>query len=103
PRYNRTEQIRIQLVPKTEELAEIVVVGEALAVVRRGDTIQYNAEAFKTFVNDPMERLFQVLPGMRLEDGVLTYLGQPIKRITIDGERLFGNDVSLALENIRAD
>lgn len=103
PPNERLPVVHIQLVEEPQELAEIFVAGEALAVVIKGDTVQFNAKAFETFVNDPMAQLFDVLPGMEFVDGQLTYLGEPIHRVTIDGQRLFGDHVALSLEHIRAD
>lgn len=103
PAPRRMQLVHVDLSVSAQELAEIIVVGKALAVVRKGDTIQFNADAFKTFAHDPMAKLFEALPGMRLEDGILTYLGERIHRVTIDGQRLFGDHVDIALENIRAD
>lgn len=93
----------VRLTEKLHDLAEIVVSGDAVAVVMRGDTVRFIASAFKTFEDDPMSKLFEVIPGMRFENGSLIYLGEAIHRITIDHQRLFGDQVMLALENIRAD
>jgi len=101
--FSSTGNVPVYLVEKTSELAEIVVVGDVLAVVIKGDTVQFNAEAFKTFEGDPMSKLFELLPGMKLENGALSYFGETIQRITIDGTRLFGDNVTAALKNIRAD
>lgn len=95
--------IFIPLAEVPEELVEIVVVGKSLAVVVKGDTVQFNASAFKVFANESMEKLFEALPGMSFDNGQLTYMGESIHRITIDGKRLFGDHVDLALANIRAD
>ena len=96
-------QARAYLREKRNVLSEIVVTGELIAVVTKGDTTLFNAAAFKTFEGDVMSRLFEKLPGMEFRYGRLFYLGDPIQRVTIDGNRLFGDNVMLALENIRAD
>ncbi|MDR1719244.1 MAG: hypothetical protein LBR67_03890 [Dysgonamonadaceae bacterium] len=103
PPERGTRYVHVFLAEQPHELAEIVVVGEAVAVVIKGDTVQFNANAFKTFEGDAMTKLFEVLPGMKLENNMLTYLGKKIDRVTIDGNRLFGDNVMLAMENIKAD
>lgn len=93
----------VALAESPQDIAEIIVVGKAVAVVIRGDTVQFNADAFKTFANDPMSSLFTILPGMTVKDGKLYYLDEQISRVTVDGQRLFNDHIGLALENIRAD
>ena len=95
--------VEMELMESSLDLTEIVVVGEALAVVMKGDTVYYNAKAFKTFEGDDMAAIFEKLPGMEVSEGGLTYLGKTVHRLTIDNTRLFGDDVLLAIRNIRVD
>lgn len=103
PPAGQIHLVRIPLAQTVQEIAEIVVVGKEVAMVVKGDTVKFNAGAFKTFLNDPMSALFEALPGMTFENGVLTFMGESVQRITIDGKHLFNDHVGLALASIRAD
>ncbi|OFY42402.1 MAG: hypothetical protein A2X18_10975 [Bacteroidetes bacterium GWF2_40_14] len=95
--------IYVALSEKTYGITEVIVKGNMVAVISRGDTTRYNAAAFKTMVGDNMAELFKKFPGMEFNGTNLTFRGTTIERINIDDKRLFNNDVKLALENIRAD
>lgn len=93
----------VVLKEKPIEMSEVIVKGDIIAVITKGDTTQFNTVAFRTIEGNSMAKLFEKLPGMAIVDGVLRYRGEKIDRITIDKQRLFGNNVLLALDNIRAD
>jgi len=95
--------IQVLLSEKTYGITEVVVKGNMVAIISRGDTTRYNAAAFKTLIGDNMAELFKKFPGMEFNGKSLTFRGTVVDRINIDDKRLFSNDVKLALENIRAD
>ncbi|OFX82141.1 MAG: hypothetical protein A2X20_08735 [Bacteroidetes bacterium GWE2_40_15] len=95
--------ITVALSEKTYGITEVIIRGNMIAVISKGDTTRYNAAAFKTLVGDNMAELFKKFPGMEFNGTNLTFRGTTIERINIDDKRLFSNDVKLALENIRAD
>ena len=93
----------VVLKEKPIEMSEVIVKGDVIAVITKGDTTQFNAAAFKTIEGNSMAKLFEKLPGMEIVNGELKYRGEKIDRITIDKQRLFGENVMLAINNIRAD
>lgn len=95
--------IYVSLSEKTYGITEVVIKGNMVAIVSRGDTTRYNAAAFKTMAGDNMAELFKKFPGMVFDGKNLSFKGAIVDRINIDDKRLFSNDVKLALENIRAD
>ncbi len=66
------------------------------------DTIEYNANAFKTEESDMLEDLIKKLPGAEIEDGKITVDGKEITKIMIDGKIFFMDDPTLASKNIPA-
>lgn len=72
-------------------------------VAIKHDTVEYNAGAFKTRENALLEELLKRLPGVWVEkDGTISFYGQPIKKLLIDGVPFFGGDPVTALKNLPA-
>jgi hypothetical protein len=68
------------------------------------DTIEFNADAFKTQPNAVVEDLLKRLPGVEVDgDGVIKVKGEEVKSITVDGKEFFGNDPKMASKNLPAD
>jgi outer membrane receptor protein involved in Fe transport len=82
-----------------------VVVAERIPVVMKQDTIEYNANAFKTNKNANVEELLKKLPGVEVDnDGNVTAQGERVQRVTVDGKDFFGGrDPKLATKNLPAD
>lgn len=84
-------------------LAEVVVTDETPIKVK-GDTVAYNAGAFKTKPNATVEDLLKKLPGVQVEkDGTVKAQGESVQKIYVDGKEFFGNDPKLATKNLAAD
>jgi hypothetical protein len=82
-----------------------VVVAERIPVVVKKDTIEFNANAFKTKKNANVEELLKKLPGVEVDnDGNVTAQGEQVRRVTVDGKDFFGGrDPKLATKNLPAD
>lgn len=94
----------IQLKENSHLLGEVEVKGTAAQMVVKGDTMEYNATAFKTNQNAVVEDLLKRLPGVEVgTDGKITVNGQEIKKIRVDGKKFFGDDAEMATKNIPAD
>lgn len=85
-------------------LGELVVNGTAAQMTVKGDTLEYNATAFKTQENAVVEDLLKRLPGAEISaEGKITINGQEIKKIRIDGKKFFGEDVEMTTKNLPAE
>ena len=94
----------IQLKENSHLLSEVEVKGTAAQMVTKGDTLEYNATAFKTSQNAVVEDLLKRLPGVEIgSDGKITVNGQEIKKIRVDGKKFFGDDIEMATKNIPAE
>lgn len=84
-------------------LKEVVVAEKQIRVEQKGDTTQFNADAYKTNQNATVEDLVKKMPGITVEDGVVKVQGEELKKLTIDGEEFFGDDATVALKNLPAE
>jgi hypothetical protein len=81
-----------------------IVVNDFAPVRLKGDTIAYNADAFKTKPNAVVEDLLKKLPGITVDrDGTVRSQGEQVQKVYVDGKEFFGNDPKLATKNITAE
>ena len=85
-----------------EELNIVSIIAKAPPILIKKDTIEYNADSFKTLPNDKVEDLLKKLPGVEIDlDGVITVNGVIAEAINVDGMRFFGEkNGQIALKNI---
>lgn len=85
-------------------LSEVVIKGTAAQMIVKNDTIEYNANAFKTSENAVVEDLLKRLPGVEIgQDGKITVNGEEIKNIRVDGKKFFNGDIEMATKNLPAE
>lgn len=94
----------IALKEDVQTLGEVQVRGTAAEMTVRGDTLEYNAAAYKVNENAMVEDLLKKMSGVEIDaDGKVTINGEEVKGVRIDGKKFFGNDVQMATKNIPAD
>lgn len=84
-------------------LKEIVVSDQVPQVEQKGDTLVFNASAFRTAPNSTLEDLVLKFPGVEKEENVIKVQGEEVKRVLVDGRRFFGDDPNIALKNLPAE
>jgi hypothetical protein len=82
---------------------EIEVSERAARVEVKGDTLEYNAKAFKTDKNAAAEDLIRKLPGIEVENGTVKAQGENVRRVLVDGKPFFGDDPTAVLKNLPAE
>ncbi|GAA4311120.1 TonB-dependent receptor [Mucilaginibacter gynuensis] len=88
----------------TKMMDEVTIKGERIPVMMNKDTIEFNAEAFKTRPNAVVEELLKKLPGVQVnKDGSITVNGKTVSKLLIDGKEFFGNDPKVATRNLDAE
>lgn len=91
-------------VPVTESsimLKETTVVGVKTEIVVKEDTVEYNADSYKTQPNAVVEDLLKRLPGVEVDsEGKITAQGKEVKKILVDGKEFFADDPKVASKNI---
>ena len=70
---------------------------------QNADTLIYNAAAFKTTKDAEAERLLSKMPGVVVEDGQVEVQGEQVKKVFVDGDEFFGDDVTMAIKSIPAE
>lgn len=82
----------------TVTVTEQVVLGKV-----QGDTVQYNADAFKVMKDASAQDLIEKMPTVTNEGGTVKAQGENIQQVLVDGKPFFGNDPSAALKNLPAE
>jgi len=94
----------IQMKEDVKLLREVDVKGTAAQLVVKGDTLEYNATAFKVQENAVVEDLLKRLPGVEVtSDGKITVNGQEVKKIRVDGKKFFEGDAEMVTKNLPAE
>jgi hypothetical protein len=94
----------IAAVTNTSSDLETVVIRTAISPVsQKGDTLQINASQFKVNPDASAEDLARKVPGITIENGQVKAQGENVRRVTIDGRELFGDDATAALRNLPAE
>ncbi len=95
---------QIVLRPENQTLQQVTVEADRIPIQFNKDTINYNADAFKTRPNAVVEDLLKKLPGVKVErDGTVKAQGETVNRVLVDGKEFFGNDPKMATKNLPAD
>ncbi|MGC4104046.1 TonB-dependent receptor [Ferruginibacter sp.] len=85
-------------------LEEVVVQNQRPPVQVNGDTLEFNAEAFKTKPNAVVEDMLKKMPGVEVDkDGTIRVNGQRISKVYVNGKEFFGGDPKIATRNLDAE
>jgi hypothetical protein len=85
-------------------LQGVAVTGKRPPVEVNNDTLEFNAENFKTQPNAVVEDMLKKMPGVTVEsDGTIKINGQTVRRILVNGKEFFTGDVKMATKNLNAD
>ncbi|MEM1137337.1 MAG: carboxypeptidase-like regulatory domain-containing protein [Bacteroidota bacterium] len=76
----------IILNPSQDMLDAVEVEGKVLPVVQKGDTTQFNANAFKTNPDATTEDLVRKMPGVVVENGTVKAQGEDVQQVLVDGK-----------------
>ncbi|HUP12200.1 MAG TPA: hypothetical protein VM187_08320, partial [Niastella sp.] len=92
------------ILPKNaKELTGVTVTAAAPPAVQKGDTLQMSASQFKVNPDANTEDLVKKMPGITIENGVVKAQGENVRKVTVDGRELFGDDATAALRNLPAE
>lgn len=85
--------------PKEIALKEVQI--SIPPIQMNGDTLEFNAAAFKLDSNAVVEDLLRKIPNVTLwGDGQITVNGREVKSLLVNGKEFFGGDFKMALQNI---
>lgn len=101
-RLMESRQLKLFIMPTVNQIKKVKLKTEADITIK-GDTIQYNADSFKTQDNASAEDLIKKLPGVTSEGGTINAQGEEVKRVLVDGKEFFGDDPKAALKNLPSE
>ena len=83
------------------ELQGVEVTAHAAKVAVQGDSLVYNAAAYRVPEGSTLEALVKQLPGAKVDkEGNITINGKTVSKILVDGKEFFLNDKEVAMKNI---
>lgn len=95
---------KILLKPDVKALKAAKVTANVAQMEVIGDTIVYNAAAFRTLSNGKLVDLLKQMPGVEIgKNGDVKVNGKTVSQITVEGKTFFMGDNSLALNNLPAN
>ena len=84
-------------------LGEAVVTASRIAMVVHGDTIIYDARAFRLSSGSMLDGLVKMLPGVTLEPNGRIYVnGEYVSELMVNGRDFFKGNPKIALDNLPA-
>lgn len=92
-----------KLLLKETILTEVQVEGKIPPSVLKGDTVEYNANAFKANPDASAEDLVEKMPGVTIQNGKVQAQGEDVRQVLVDGKPFFGGDTKATLKNIPAE
>jgi len=102
--HGRVKDSLANLTPKFDSLRPVIVTPGELRAHFRRDTVEFNTAHLKMDVNANVEQMIGRLRGLQVDpDGNITYNGQKIQRVLVDGREMFGSDLTIVTRNFNAD
>lgn len=84
------------------QIETVVKEVQALRTSQKGDTVSYNAGAFKVTEDADVEGLLKKMPGITINNGAVEAQGEEVKKVFVDGKEFFGEDVTTAVKSLPA-
>ncbi len=86
------------------KILEDIQIRGYMGTSQKGDTVSYNASAFKTARDASAEGLLKKMPGITVNyDGSVDAQGESVQKVYVDGKEFFGEDVSTTIKTIPAE
>ncbi|WP_335966523.1 outer membrane beta-barrel protein [Galbibacter sp. PAP.153] len=84
-----------------EELEGVSVVGERVPITVKKDTLEFNADSFKTRPDANVEDVLKKLPGVEIDtDGKITVNGKEVNKVLVNGQVFFSSDPKVATKSL---
>ncbi|SIT13229.1 CarboxypepD_reg-like domain-containing protein [Zobellia uliginosa] len=89
---------------QAEELKGVSVVGDRVPITIKKDTLEFNADSFKTRPDATVEELLKKLPGVEVDgDGKIMVNGKEVSQVLVNGQVFFSNDPKMATKSLPKD
>ncbi len=99
------QEIDLNTIPLTPTsiLLQEVLVRSNNSMRIKGDTTEFTADSFHVKEGASVEELLKQIPGMQVNSkGEITAQGKRVDKVLVDGEEFFGDDPTIATQNIGA-
>lgn len=94
----------VQLEQQSQELDEVQVVAERIPIAIKKDTMEFNADSFRTKPDATVEDMLKQLPGVEVDsDGKITVNGKEVNQVLVNGQVFFSNDPKVATKSLPKD
>ena len=100
---NRTKIGTFKMKEDPRVLAEVETIGHSQRIKQKGDTLAYNADAYKVQDGASAEELVGKMPGIEVTGDGVKAQGETVQKILVDGKEFFDNDVKMALRSLPAE
>ncbi|MEM6721552.1 MAG: outer membrane beta-barrel protein [Bacteroidota bacterium] len=85
----------------SDELDAVQLTGIKAPITIKKDTLEFNADSFKTRPDATVEDLIKQLPGVEVDsDGKIRVNGKEVNKILVNGKPFFGDDPNIATKNL---
>ena len=91
---NATNLGTLTIEPEALTIDKVTFEVPAMRTSVKGDTVSYNAAAFKVAADADTEGLLAKMPGITVSGGTVEAQGEEVKRVLVDGREFFGEDVA---------
>ncbi len=94
----------VQMEEQAEELKGVNVIGERVPITVKKDTLEFNADSFKTRPDATVEDVLKKLPGVEVDsNGKITVNGKEVSQVLVNGQVFFSKDPTVATKSLPKD
>jgi len=98
----RVSMGKIEMHEGSTRIEAVRVEAQSMRTSQKGDTVSYNASAFKVSDDADVEGLLKKMPGITINNGEVEAQGETVKKVFVDGKEFFGEDVTSAIKSLPA-
>lgn len=98
----QSKNIKFSLKESVISLDQALIIAKQPITVK-GDTIEYDADSFRTAADENLEDILKKLPGIQVENGKVYHEGKEIKSIKVGNREVLGGNTKLLTKNLPAE
>lgn len=92
---------KVLMEEQAEALKGVQVTGERVPIRVKQDTLEFNADSFKTRPDATVEDVLKKLPGVEVDsDGKITVNGKEVSQVLVNGQVFFSKDPKVATKSL---
>ena len=103
--FKRSQRIPdILLKEQAVSLRQVSVTGDRVPIRIKQDTLEFNADSFRTRPDATVEDVLKQLPGVEIDsDGTITVNGKEVNQVLVNGQVFFSTDPKVATKSLPKD